>query len=60
MDLELNAEKTTNMFAFCRQNAEQNQNLKIAIKFFENVASSNTSERHWQIKITFTKKLRAD
>jgi len=42
------------------QNAGRNHNLMIADKFFEHFASSNVWERPQQIRIAFTKKLRAD
>jgi hypothetical protein len=38
VDLEVNTEKTKYMVVSCNQNAEQNHNLLIANKSFENIA----------------------
>jgi hypothetical protein len=42
------------------QNIGQNHNLLTANKSFENVAKFKTWEQEQQIKLAFTKKLRAD
>jgi hypothetical protein len=48
------------MFTSHHHTVEKNHYIKVANKSFENAAKSITSERKQQIKIAFTKKLRAD
>jgi hypothetical protein len=60
IDLEANAEKTKNMLLSHHQNAGQNQDMKIANRYFENVAQFKYLGKTNKLKFYKRRKLRGD